>query len=123
APVRTIPTSVRVWLWIFISVWVISFFLPAVSLMGQRPGRGWETAWAALVLFFVPVKGAWMIFLPPIWSVWVNVFMLLAPFEIKRAGRGQGRVFAVLFLFAAAIPIAVGYIFSSHDHSRDLVSH
>jgi hypothetical protein len=75
-----------------------------------------------LVLSFVPVKGAWLIFLPQIWLVWVNLFMLLAPFEIKRVGRGQGRVFAVLFLLATVIPIAVAYIFSSQNHSQDLVS-
>jgi hypothetical protein len=121
APAKTIPTSVHVWLWIFFSVWVISFFLPAVSIMEQRPGRGWEVAWAALVLSFVPVKGMWLIFFPHVWLVWVNLFMLLAPFEIKRLGRGQGRFFAVLFLIATAIPIGIAYSPYPPDHSRDLV--
>jgi Bacterial Ig-like domain (group 3) len=120
-PVRTIPISVHVWLWIFFSVWVISFFLPAVSIMEQRPGRGWEVAWTALVLFFVPVKGMWFIFYPHVWLVWVNLFMLLAPFEIKRVGRGQGRFFAVLCLIATAIPIGIAYSPYPPDHSRDLV--
>ncbi len=121
APIKTLPRSVHVWLWIFLGAWVISFFLPAVDIWGKT-GRGWEVAWDALVLSFVPVKGAWLIFLPQIWLVWVNPFMLLAPFEIKRVGRGQGRFFSVLFLLATVLPIAVAYIFSSHNHSHDLVT-
>ena len=121
AAIRTVPISVHVWLWIFLSVWVISFFLPAVSIMDQRPGRGWEVAWAALVLSFVPIKGMWFIFYPHVWLVWVNLFMLLAPFEIKGVGRGQGRFFAVLFLIATAIPIGIAYSPYPPDHSRDLV--
>jgi hypothetical protein len=110
APVRTIPTSVHVWLWIFISVWVISFLLPAVSIMEQRPGRGWEVAWSALVLFFVPVKGAWMIFIPGIWLVWMNLFMLIAPFELKQLEGGEGRIYAVLFSIGTAATIVIAYI-------------
>jgi len=109
APVRTIPTSVHVWLWIFISVWVISFLLPAVSIMEQRPGRGWEVAWSALVLFFVPVKGAWMIFIPGIWLVWMNLFMLIAPFELKQLEGGEGRIYAVLFSIGTAATIVIAY--------------
>ena len=109
-PVKPLPTSVHVWLWIFLGAWVVSFFLPAVSIMGNKPGRGWETAWTALILFFVPVKGAWLIFIPGIWLVWVNLFMLIAPFEIKQLQRGQGRVFAVLFSIATAITVVIAYI-------------
>ena len=121
AAVKTVPRSVHVWLWIFLGAWVISFFLPAVALKDVRPAQGWEIAWDALVLSFVPVKGMWLIFFPHIWAVWVNLFMLLAPFEIRRVGRGQGRVFAVLFLLATTIPIAIAYSPYPQDHSRDLV--
>ena len=121
ASVKTMPRSVHVWLWMFLGAWVISFFLPAISITGQRPGRGWEVAWDALVLSFVTVKGMWLIFFPHLWAVWVNLFMLLAPFEIRRVGRGQGRVFAVLFLLATTIPIAIAYSPYPQDHSRDLV--
>jgi Bacterial Ig-like domain (group 3) len=116
---RTIPTSVHVWLWIFFSVWVISFFLPAVRMGtwgGEQRARGWELAWTSFVLFFVPVKGTFFIFIPQIWSVWVNLFMLLAPFEIKQLERGQGRVYAVLFSIATVIPVAIAYI----PHSSDI---
>src|SRR5271170_128338 len=86
-PVKTVPTSVHVWLWVFLGAWVVSFFLPAVRMGtwgGEGRARGWELAESSFVLFFVPVKGMFFTFIPQIWSVWINLFMLLAPFEIKR---------------------------------------
>jgi hypothetical protein len=118
APAKKLPTSVHVWLWIFLAAWAISFFLPAVLMGtwgGEQTGRGWELAESSFVLFFVPVKGMWLILIPQIWSVWVNLFMLLAPFEIKRVERGQGRIFAVLFSIATVIPVAIAYIPHSVD--------
>src|ERR1700733_9629423 len=109
APVRAIPTSVHVWLWIFVAIWIVSFLVPAVSIMGGRPGRGWQIAWDAFVLFFVPVKGMWLIFIPGIWLVWMNLFMLIAPSELKQLERGEGRIYAVLFSIGTAITIGIAY--------------
>ena len=113
SPNKTLHSSVQTWLWIFLGVWVISFFLPAVDLavdMGRRPVRGWEIAWTALVLSFVPIKGMWLIAIPGIWLVWMNLFMLIAPFEIQRIKRGQGRVFAVLFSVGTALTMVIAYV-------------
>jgi hypothetical protein len=110
APVRTVPTSVKVWLSIFLGAWVISFFLPAVSIRDQGPGPGWEVAWTAFVLFFVQIKGMRLLFVPSIWLVWTNLFMLIAPFELKQLERGEGRVYAVLFSVATAITVVVAYV-------------
>ena len=52
----------------------------------------------------------WLGFFPHVWLVWMNPFMLLAPLEIKRAERGQGRVYAVFFSVVAAIPVILAYI-------------
>jgi hypothetical protein len=113
SPNKTFSGSVHVWLRIFLGVWVISFFLPAVNLavdMGRRPARGWEIAWVALVLSFVPVKGMWLIAIPGVWLVWMNLFMLIAPFEIRRIKRGQGRVFAVLFSLGTVLTMVIVYV-------------
>ena len=112
-PARKLPSSARVLLWIFLGAWVISFFLPAARIDGWDRGRkahGWELVETSLVLLFVPVKGTWLDFYPHIWLVWINLFMLLAPLEIKRAERGQGRVYAVIFSVVAAIPVTLAYI-------------
>ena len=112
-PTKKLPTSDHVWLWIFLGVWVVSFFLPAARLdaLGQgKTARGWDIVETSLVLSFVPVKGMWFIFFPHVWLVWINLFMLIAPFEIKRAERGVGRFYAVFFSIAAAIPVTLAYI-------------
>jgi len=54
--VQSIPTSVRVWLWICLTAWAISIFLPAVKLGGGgRSALGWEIVYDALILLVVPV--------------------------------------------------------------------
>lgn len=94
--------------------WVISFFLPAARIDigksgGGSPSPGWEIAYHALVLFFVPVKGAWLGVLPSLWTVFLNVFMLLVPWQMKRMEKGEGRVFAMLFSIATAFPVVLAY--------------
>jgi hypothetical protein len=91
--VPSIPTSVRVWLWICLTAWAISFFLPAakVNMGGRgRPALGWEIAYDALILLVVPVKGAYIGIFPALWTVFINPFMLLVPWQIKRMERGKG---------------------------------
>ena len=100
-PTKKLPTSDHVWLWIFLGVWVVSFFLPAARLdaLGQgKTAHRWHSVETSLVLSFVPVKGMWFIFFPHVWLVWINLFMLIAPFEIKRAERGVGRFYADVLL-------------------------
>jgi hypothetical protein len=89
--VQSIPTSVRVWLWICLTAWAISFFLPAAKVNrsgGGRSAPGWEIAYDALILFVVPVKGAYIGIFPALWTLFINPFMLLAPSQIKRMERG-----------------------------------
>lgn len=113
--VESVRTLTRVLLGVCLAAWAISFLLPAVKLPTltfgpDRPALGWEIALDALVLLVVPVKGAWLGFLPPLWTVLINVFMLLAPFKLKRIEKGESRVFAVLFSIAAATPVFLAYL-------------
>ena len=111
--VPSIPTSVRVWLWICLTAWAISFFLPAAKVNlggGGRPALGWEIAYDALILLVVPVKGAYVGIFPALWTVFVNPFMLLVPWQIKRMERGEGRGFAMLFSIATAFPVVLAYL-------------
>jgi hypothetical protein len=111
--VSSIPTSVRVWLWICQTAWAISFFLPAAKVNlggGGRPALGWEIAYDALILLVVPVKGAYIGIFPALWTVFINPFMLLVPWQIKRMERGEGRGFAMLFSIATAFPVVLAYL-------------
>jgi hypothetical protein len=98
--------------------WAISFLLPAARYQdwGQEKTMfGWEAAYTALILFFVPVKGMWFGFDPHVWSVFSNFFMLWAPFRIKRLKKTKGRIFAVAFMIAAFVPVGLLFIPESLD--------
>jgi hypothetical protein len=71
---------------------------------------GWEAFYTAIVLFFVPVKGALLTFEPHVASVIANFFILAVPLEVGRARRGQARVYSVFFLLASAIPVGLTFI-------------
>jgi hypothetical protein len=91
--VSSIPTSVRVWLWICLTAWAISFFLPAAKVNlggGGRPALGWEIAYDALILLVVPVKGAYVAIFRALWTVFINPFRLLIP-SADQADGGEGR--------------------------------
>ena len=110
--------SSPLFLWLCLALWIISFVFPAATYtnFGQEEKmRGWEAAFTALLFFFVPVKGMLFAFDPHTWAGLLNLFMLGAPFEIKRIRRGQGRVYTSLFLFATAIPIGLLFIPRSAD--------
>lgn len=79
---------------------------------------GWEAAYTALILFFVPVKGAWFGFDPHVWSVFTNFFMLWAAFRIKRLKVTNGRNFAIAFAIAAFVPVGLLLIPESLDLAR-----
>ena len=104
--------------WICLVLWAISFLLPAARYQdwGQEKTMfGWEAACTALIFFFVPVKGAWFGFDPHVWSVFVNFFMLWAPFRIKWLRKTKGRIFAVAFTIAAFVPVGLLFIPESLD--------
>ena len=104
--------------WICLVPWAISFLLPAARYQdwGQEKTMfGWEAACTALIFFFVPVKGAWFGFDPHVWSVFVNFFMLWAPFRIKWLRKTKGRIFAVAFTIAAFVPVGLLFIPESLD--------
>jgi hypothetical protein len=104
--------------WICLVLWAISFLLPAARYQdwGQEKTMfGWEAAYTALILFFVPVKGAWFGFDPHVWSVFANFFMLWAPFRIKWLKKTKGRIFAVAFTIAAFVPVGLLFIPESLD--------
>jgi hypothetical protein len=104
--------------WICLVLWAISFLLPAARYQDWGPEKtmfGWEAACTALIFFFVPVKGAWFGFDPHVWSVFVNFFMLWAPFRIKRLKETKGRIFAVAFTIAAFVPVGLLFIPESLD--------
>jgi len=79
---------------------------------------GWEAAFTALIFFFLPVKGAWFGFDPHVWSVFVNFFMLWAPFRIKRLNQTKGRGFAIAFMIAAFVPVGLLFIPESLDLAK-----
>jgi len=98
--------------------WGISFLLPAARYQdwGQEKTMfGWEAAYTALILFFVPAKGMWFGFDPHVWSVFANFFMLWAPFRIKRLKQTKGRGFAIAFTIAAFVPVGLVFIPESLD--------
>jgi hypothetical protein len=104
--------------WICLMPWAISFLLPAARYQDWGPEKtmfGWEAAYSALILFFVPVKGMWFGFDPHVWSVFVNFFMLWAPFRIKRLNQTKGRGFAIAFMIAAFVPVGLVFIPESLD--------
>jgi hypothetical protein len=104
--------------WICLVPWAISFLLPAARYQdwGQEKTMfGWEAAYTALILFFVPVKGMWFGFEPHVWSVFANFFMLWAPFRIKRLKKTKGRIFAIAFMIAAFVPVGLLFIPESLD--------
>jgi len=104
--------------WICLVVWAISFLLPAARYQNwgqEKTMFGWEAAYTALILFFVPVKGMWFGFDPHVWSVSANFFMLWAPFRIKRFKKTKGRAFAVAFTVAAFVPVGLLFIPESLD--------
>jgi hypothetical protein len=104
--------------WICLVLWAISFLLPAARYQdwGQEKTMfGWEAACTALIFFFVPVKGTWFGFDPHVWSVFVNFFMLWAPFRIKWLKETKGRIFAVAFTIAAFVPVGLLFIPESLD--------
>jgi len=104
--------------WICLVLWAISFLLPAARYQdwGQEKTMfGWEAAYTALILFFVPVKGAWFGFDPHVWSVFANFFMLWAAFRIKRLKTTNGRNFAIAFAIAAFVPVGLLFIPESLD--------
>ena len=104
--------------WICLAAWAISFLLPAARYQDWGPEKtmfGWEAACTALIFFFVPVKGAWFGFDPHVWSVFVNLFMLCAPFRIKRLNQTKGRGFAIAFMIAAFVPVGLVFIPESLD--------
>ena len=69
---------------------------------------GWQAALDALILLFVPIKGSWLgILIPHVWTVFANFFMLWAPIKLKKLHKASGRVFAVAFAIAAAVPLAL----------------
>jgi hypothetical protein len=108
--VKTIPSSLHALLWLCLAAWVISFFLPAAKIdPAGKPAVGWAIALDALVLMVVPVKGAWLGFFPSLWTVFLNIFMLLVPLEIKAVREGRGRVFTALFTAATSIPVVMAY--------------
>jgi hypothetical protein len=105
-------------LWICLAAWAISFLLPAARYQDWGPEKtmfGWEAACTALIFFFVPVKGAWFGFDPHVWSVFVNFFMLCAPFRIKRLNQTKGHSFAIAFMIAAFVPVGLVFIPESLD--------
>jgi len=98
--------------------WAISFLLLAARYQdwGQEKTMfGWEAAYTALILFFVPVKGTWFGFDPHVWSVFPNFFMLWAAFRIKRLKTTNGRNFAIAFEIAAFVPVGLLFIPESLD--------
>jgi hypothetical protein len=104
--------------WICLVPWAISFLLPAARYQdwGQEKTMfGWEAAYTALILFFVPVKGTWFGFDPHVWSVFPNFFMLWAAFRIKRLKTTNGRNFAIAFEIAAFVPVGLLFIPESLD--------
>ncbi len=104
--------------WICLVPWAISFLLPAARYQdwGQEKTMfGWEAAYTALILPFVPVKGTWFGFDPHVWSAFANFFMLWAPFRIKRLKKTKGRIFAVAFMIAAFVPVGLLFIPESLD--------
>jgi len=108
---RTVSPSARVTLWVCLAAWSISFILPAAKLDPHGAALpGWEIAWDALALLVVPVKGAWLGFLPGVWTVFLNLFMLAIPLESKAIEQGRGRVFAVLFSIGSIVPVVLAYI-------------
>lgn len=110
-PGVTVAGRTRVLLWICLAAWVVSFFLPAAKLdPNRRAEPGFAIAYEALVLLIVPVKGAWLGLLPSVWTVFINLFMLLLPIEIRAIEEGEGRVFAQLFTIATAVPIGLAYL-------------
>jgi len=76
---------------------------------------GWEAAYTALILFFVPVKGTWFGFDPHVWSVFPNFFMLWAAFRIKLLKTTNGRNFSIAFEIAAFVPVGLLFIPESLD--------
>ena len=100
-------------LWICLIAWAISFFLPTARTQNwdqEKTMFGWEAAWTALLLFILPVKGAWFGFFPHVLSVFANFFMLWSPFQVKRLKEARGRNFALAFTFAAAIPVTLLFL-------------
>jgi hypothetical protein len=105
-------------LWICLVAWAISFILPAARYQDwgyEKTMHGWEAAYTALILFFLPVKGMWFGFDPHIWSVFVNFFMLRAPFQIRRLRKTNGGKFAIAFAIAAVVPTGLLFIPESID--------
>jgi hypothetical protein len=104
--------------WICLAAWTISFLLPAARYQDWGPEEtmfGWEAAFTALTFFFMPVKGMWFGFDPHVWSVFVNFFMLWAPFRIKRLNQTKGRGFAIAFAIATFVPVGLVFIPESFD--------
>jgi hypothetical protein len=104
--------------WICLVPWAISFLVPAARYQDWGPEKtmfGWEAAYTALILFFVPVKGMWFGFDPHVWSVFANFFMLWAAFRIKRLKTTNGRNFAIAFAIAASVPVGLLFIPESLD--------
>lgn len=52
----------------------------------------------------------WIGVLPSVWSVVINVFMLLVPWQIKRLEKGEGRLFAMLFSIGNRISVVLAYL-------------
>jgi hypothetical protein len=101
--IHPIPPGMIVLLCACFVPWVISFFLSAATVMNwgqEQIAKGYELALSAAIFFWTPVYG---------WSFFANVFMLIAPFEIKRVSKGKGRVFACLFFMFALVPMAIAF--------------
>src|SRR5579864_1608248 len=94
-------------LWVCLIAWAVSFFLPSTGSENGTVVFGWQATWTALLLFFIPVKGMWFGFFPHVLSVFANLFMLWAPFQVKRLKETSGRKFALAFTFASALPVTL----------------
>lgn len=121
-PTNEADVFARNFFWVCLIAWGISFFLPAARYedWGQtKTMLGWEAAFTSLMLLIVPVKGLLLgLLIPHVWSVFANVFMIWAPFKIRRVSPTNSRKFSISFTASSLLAVGLLFIPESMDLAR-----
>jgi uncharacterized membrane protein YdjX (TVP38/TMEM64 family) len=87
--------------WALIAAWIASFILPAMKSSSFPNGYaeihyGFDLAFYSIYFIWVPYFG----------QLWiVNIFMALAPLQVKRVREGKGLAYLLLLAVAALFPL------------------
>ena len=116
---RTLGTQVALHL-LLLALWVVSFFLPALSL--DKPVVGYITALLSANVGYTFIRSHQVrdLYLGSFWLA--NLFMLASPFGLWRARIRKGKVFLTFFAIFNVLTLSFGvYSRIHHDVGTVLI--